>query len=289
MKALTKKNTIKRKVFLYICTMSVLSLAGTSIFVYILFYRTLTENEIEFTVKSSNEAKSKIEFFLKEIDNTATLLGANKDILNELNRPYMPFETADRETENKISTMLKNIISVQEYIKGIYILGRSTGSFYTSDWGVNEDQVREMYRLKANQNVSADQYYTGVHRINYHMYSDSKVITFVRPIIIFPSERYMGTLIIDLNYDYLREMFAISTSQNDEKVLVVTPDGDTIFNFPFLTILDDVIQKNPELLRLPNAKLYRKVFGKQSIIVSDTIDYSDWKIIRVVSTDKIYE
>lgn len=282
------KITIRKKILIYICTLTTVSLIFISIIIYILFYQTLTKNEIDFAVKSSNETKHNIEFFLKLVDNTATLLGSNKEILKELNKPYMPTDSNDKETENTISTLLKNTISVQEYIKGIYIVG-AEGSFYTSDWGVKENEIREKYNLKVYQNISSDQYYTGVHPINYHLFSNSNVISYVRPIFQFPSGKNIGTIIIDLDYDYLKEMFTISSIQNDEKVLVVSPKGETIFNFPYLTILDDIIQNNPELLNSSNTRLNRKVFGKQSIIVSNTIDYSDWKIIRVMSTDKIYD
>lgn len=280
--------TIKKKIILYISTITTLSLVFICVIVYTLFFQTLSENAIESTVKSSDITKHNVEFILKVVDNTATLLGFNKDVINELGKPHIITDTNNQETENKISTMLNNIISVQEYIKGIYIVGNE-GSFYSSDWGIKENEVREKYNLQSYQNLSSDQYYTGVHQINYHLFSRSNVISYVRPIFLYPSEKNVGTIIIDLDYNYLKEMFTISSIQNDEKVLIVNPNGETIFVFPYLSNLDDIIHNNPDLLKLSSAKLNRTVFGKQSIIVSNTVEFSDWKIIRVISIEKIYK
>jgi two-component system, sensor histidine kinase YesM len=41
-------------------------------------------------------------------------------------------------------------------------------------------------------------------------------------------------------------------------------------------------------LDLQTTQVNSKVFNKDSIIVSDTINYSDWKLIRIINTDKIF-
>jgi two-component system sensor histidine kinase YesM len=269
------------------CSLLTVSLLVIGYIIYALFFQTLQRNEINYAVQSSQKTKQNIEFFLKLVDNTATLLASNKDVLAELNHQNTPLNPNYPIGQNKINTMLQNIISVQEYIKGIYIVGPN-GNFYTSDWGIQEKELRIKYNLLYYQNITMDEYYTGVHPNNYHSFSSSDVISYVRPIFEFPSEQNLGTIIIDLNYDYLKEIFTISSIQNDEKVLVINPEGQTIFNFPYLTILDDVIKNNPELLILEKAILSKKVFGKDSIIVSNTIDYSAWKIIRIISADKIH-
>jgi two-component system sensor histidine kinase YesM len=282
-----KNITIQKKIFFYICSLTTLSIITIGFVSYTLFFQTLEKNEIEYSIQSSNKTKQNIEFFLKLVDNTATLLASNKELLEELNLPYSSLNPNYATGQNKINTMLQNIISVQEYIKGIYIVGPN-GNFYTSDWGVNENELRKKYNLLYYQELSMDEYYTGVHQNNYHSFSETNVISYVKPIFEFPSGKNLGTIIIDLNYDYLKEMFTISSIESDEKVLVINPEGKKIFNFPYNTILDDVIDNNPELLKFKKTILNKKVFGKDSIIVSNTIDYSDWKIIRIISADKIH-
>lgn len=286
-----KNRTIKKKIFFYICTLTILSLAIISFTVYILFFQTLERNEIAHTIQTSDKTKQNIEFVLKLVDNTGSLLGTNKELLEELKKEgtlAVSNGNGENENQNKISIMLQNIISVQEYIRGIYIVG-TNGNFYTSDSGINEAELKKRYSFPLNEVTSPGKYYMGSHQIDYHSLSNSYVISYIRPLYDIPSEKKLGTIIVDINYDYLKELFTKSSIQNDEKVLVVSRKGETIFTHPFNVILDDIIEKDPQLLELDKAELRRDVFGEDSIIVSNTIEYSEWKIIKVISTRRIYK
>ena len=192
------------------------------------------------------------------------------------------------ENQNKASYLLKDIISVQEVIKAIYIVG-SDGAFYTSDWGIKEDELKKNYESFINDASSNEQYYVGSHQNDYNSFVKPYAISYVRPIFDSSTGKKLCTIIVDMSYDYLKEAFTISSIKNDEKVLVVSQDGQNIFTYPYNIVLDDIIQNNPELLRLDHAELNKKVFGKDSIIISNTIEYSNWKIIKVISTDRIYK
>lgn len=280
--------TIKKKIFLYVCILTTLSLAIISYVVYMLIYDTLERNEIAHAIQSSDKTKQNIEFVLKQIDNTGSLLGGNKDLQDELIKGNTTAAPGDSENQNKISIMLQNIISVQEYIRGIYILG-SNNDFYTSDSGINEKELENRYGHIFDKINSPGQYYVGSHQIDYHSVSNSYVISYIRPLYDVSTQKKLGIIIIDINYDNLKEMFTISSIQNADKVLLVSSKGETIFTHPFNIILDDIIQKDPQLLTLDKAQLSGKVFGEDSIIVSSTIEYSDWKIIQVINTSKIYK
>ncbi|WHH61123.1 sensor histidine kinase [Petroclostridium sp. X23] len=279
--------TIKKKIFIYMCSLITISFVITSLVIYFLFFRALQQNEMKYALESSHKTKQNIEFVLNLIDNTGTLLGANQDLLNEFKKEYNPADRSYYEGQNKISTMLKNIISVQEYIKGIYILS-SNGNFYTNDWGVDEYEFKKTYQSYFANQTTAKEHFTGLHEVNYHSLSNSSVISYIRPIFDINSEKYIGTIIIDINYELLKEIFTISSIQNDEKVLVIDRNGEKILNFPYNISLDNIVNDNPMLLEVEKTQLNKKVFGKESIIISNTIDYTDWKIIRIVSSDKIY-
>lgn len=283
-----KSKTIKRKIFFYICTLTMLSLAIMSFAVYHLFYDTLGRNEIAHTIQSSDKTKQNIEFVLKLIDNTGSLLGSNRDLLEQFKNGSEPSGSSISENQNKIEIMLQNIISVQEYIHGIYIIG-SNGNFFTSDSGINEKALKERYGNLLNEVDSPGKYFVGSHQVNNNTVSNSYVISYARPLYDISSQKKLGIIIIDINYDYLKEQFTISSIQNSEKVLVVSSKGEDIFTYPYTTILDDIITENPQLLTLDKAELRRDVFGEDSIIISNTIDYSDWKIIKVISTKSIYK
>jgi two-component system, sensor histidine kinase YesM len=284
--------TIKNKIFFFVFILTTLSLAIVSITIYILFYQTLEKNEINHSIETSDKTKQNIEYVLKFVDKTGSLLGANKDLVAQLNKTKNTGDnqiTPDNNSgEDKISIMLQTIISVQENIKGIYIVGNN-GDFYSSYSGIDRKVFEENYGLLISEIESPGKYFVSTNEIKYNPIANSLVISYIRPLFDTSTEKRLGTIIIDINYDYLKELFAISSIQNDEKVLVVNNKGETVFTHPFNIILDSIIQNDPELLDMGNAVLRRDVFGQDSIIISNTIEYSDWKIIKVISTKKLYK
>ena len=273
-----RKPSLNRKILLYICMLTTLSMVIISITVNILFLSILTNNEIEFNVKASNDTKKQFEFLLKLVDNTSTLLCSNKDVIDQLEQNQYDHSSSNATTNYKINSLLKNAISIQEYIKAIYIIGVN-GQFYSSDWSISNDTIVQKYQIPHSDSK--------MNPMGYNLYTDENTVSYVRPIIRYASEPSLGVIVVDLDINYLSEMFTISSIQNDEKVLVLNQDGETLFSFPYLTNMEQVIQTNPQLLSHDALSYKTTVFGEQCIIVSNTIDYSDWKIIRIISTAKI--
>jgi two-component system sensor histidine kinase YesM len=286
MEAFMFKPTIRIKIFAYFFSSTMLALMIISLVVYFLLFQTLKKNETEFNVISSDKTKQSLEFALKLITNTGTLLGSNKELLEELNRPYLIDDLDYKSGQNKISTMLQNIISVQEYIKGIYVLSPK-GNFYSSNWGVKENEIKTLYTSYLSNADKAKEYFTGIHSITYHPTLKFNVISYIRPVFNLENGQILGAIVIDIDYELLKEMLTRSSIQNDEKVLVINPKGENIFTYPYNVILDDIIVEHPVLLKEKKMEITGKVFGNDSIIVSNTIEYTDWKFIRVISSQKI--
>lgn len=280
--------TIRSKIFLYISSLTILSLIVISLSVYFLFYQTLINNETKYAVQASDKTKQNIEFILNLINNTGSALGSNSDLINELQNENNSANDNYLTAQNKMNTMLQNVISLQQYIQGIYILS-PRGDYFTSNVGVEEKELRDIFSEYLSNNEDTQEHFTGIHRVTYHPLLNTSVISYIRPIFNVLTSKVLAFVIIDLDYDLLKEMFTISSIQYDEKVLVVTPNKETIFNYPYNVILDDIIEENPSLMEEKKLQLNAKVFGSNSIIVSNTINFTDWKIIRVISSQKIHK
>lgn len=280
--------TIRSKIFLYISTLTVLSLAVISLSVYFLFYQTLFNNETKYAVQTSDKTKQNIEFVLNMINNTGSALGSNPDLVNSLDKKMYSSYDNYISIQNKMNTLLQNTISLQQYIKGIYILSMK-GDYYTSNMGVKESDLKKIFGSYLKENTEVTEHFTGIHSVTYHPMQNSSVISYIRPIYNVDTGEALAYIIIDIDYDLLKEMFTISSIQYDEKVLVISPSGEIIFNFPYNIILDDIVEENPILMTEKKMQLNAEVFGSESIIVSNTIDFTDWKIIRVISSQKIHK
>ena len=278
-----RKFSIKRRIFIYLCSLSIFTLIMVSIIFYSVFLKTVKESEIKNAVSSSSEVKQSMDLILGLVNDTGDLLSMDKDILNMFSKN----QTIDAEIKvlkNRNDVKLQDIVSIDDYIKGIYIIGNN-GGVCTSDWQINEKELRKEF----HKSIEPSEYYTGVHTTSYHLFSKDSVISYVKPIYIYPSEKRVGTVIIDLNLTKLREVFATSSIGEDQKVIIADSKQETLFTFPYNINLDQVIFDNKEILSLEKVQLEKKVFGKESIIISDTFDNSDWKIVRIIYANQIYK
>lgn len=282
------KITIRAKIFFYISSLIILSLIIISFAVYFLFYQTLVDNEKKYAIQTSDKTKQNIEFVLNLINNTGSALGSDPGLISELESENNLLSDNYLDAQNKINTMLQNTMSLQQYIKGIYILS-PRGDYFTSNVGVKESELIKIFSTYLKDGDMVKEQFTGTHNVTYHPMFNTSVISYIRPIYNANTGKILAFVIIDIDYDSLKEMFTISSIQYNEKVLVIAPNGETIFNFPYNAILDDIIQKNPILMTEKKLQLNADVFGNRSIIISNTIDFTDWKIIRVVSYQKIHE
>ena len=76
-----KRITIKWKIFIYICSLTVVSLIIISSVTYTIFFNTLKKYQTESTVETSNKTKQNMEFILEQVDDTGKLLGTNSDLI----------------------------------------------------------------------------------------------------------------------------------------------------------------------------------------------------------------
>ncbi len=235
----------------------------------------LTEYASDTAISTSNETKKSIEYILDLIQNTSALLCGNKDIINGITDKTNPDE------EYSITTILRNAASIQPQISGIYIVG-ANGKVFSSIPFKPESEI-----LVKLENITSDQgHYSGLYRGNNRSRSID-VISYYNKIRRYGKE--IGTLIIDIDYNNLKEAFTTTTIKSDEKVLVVDDKGSILFNFPNYVNLESVIEDNPEILERDNVQIEKDVFGIESIIVSSLIKNANWHIVRVITKENVYK
>lgn len=281
-----KPISIKKKTFISICSLTTLALSILGLILYTQSLHILKENKVSDTIDSCSKIKQNVEFFLREIENTVTLLSSNEIVQNELRKASESSNENQYVIQNEVYTLLSNAISVQEYLKDVYIISNN-GNFYSSNLRIQKSALIDKLKRGGLQDISIldnDK----KNLASYYFTSDSDTIFYVKRIDKFSSDNKLGIIIVELNYNYLREILTISSIPSKNKVIIINSEGKIVFNYPSYSTFDDVIDENPELLTIQKAQLNRLVFGNDSIIVSDTIAYSGWKLINIISTDKIY-
>ena len=282
------QSPLQRRIFLYITSFSfIITLVGFILVSQFFFLRYIPA-ERDHALKSSHKAKQSIEFLLSIADNTALLLSTNQSIISGLRADEYEAGKSEDEWKTEIDRMLQNMIVSHEYIDNIYVLG-TDGEFFTSYWDTTRADVEERFKDEVEK-LSVDEGFDDRQRAaNYIPFFDLNVISYTRPIYQYSGAEPEGLLVFDLNYTYLREIFTFSSIQpdnEDEKVLIVDGSGESIFTFPFNTDFDFLLDTYPELSE-GGAVLEGEIFGIDSFILSSTVSYSDWIIIRIISKEQI--
>ncbi|HVI40662.1 MAG TPA: histidine kinase, partial [Anaerovoracaceae bacterium] len=264
--------SIRNKIFLFnACSMLIfLSLVGYIL--YSMFFNTLKEHQVNYSIELANKTQYNLEFFLSTVNNTAALLSNNSNIIEELS-------TGNGLNKKEINTILENTASAHAYLKGIYIIGQN-GNVYISDPRIKEEDLvlsfEDLIASNAGEEIYKDSY-----TYKYNSSYNARTLTYTKHIYDYNNQIDYGLLIISINYDFLRELISTTSVTYVNKMLVVDPKGETLFTFPFNSYLDEVIFKHPEILSENALRFTDKVFGEESIIVSDTVKYSNWKIISI--------
>lgn len=107
-------------------------------------------------------------------------------------------------------------------------------------------------------------------------------VSYICPVYNIETQKLIGLIVLDIDYQVVREMFSLSTVELDEKIMVVDTEGNIIFNHPIISNFEPVLEQYPEILTAKNLQLRGPVFGRDSIIVTDTIEMADWKIVRMI-------
>ncbi len=279
-----KKHTIQRRIFIYILLLVVFLLTSLIVANYTVFLEYLKNNEMESAVNAAQKTKQNIEIILKLANDMSVAISDKSEIQSELKS----IAESNYYDKDRINLLLEQLTDMQEYFDGIYVIG-DNGKFFTSDHESQLEDVLEKYQIPMDLHNKIGTMFLRSSRNGYYvMNSNESTISLISPILHNVTGEFKGVVIIDINYAYLREAFSAASFERVEKVMIVNPQGNILFSFPYNVYLGEVIEENPQLLELQTVQMNRKVFGKDCIIVSDTIDYSGWKLIRIINTDKIY-
>lgn len=278
-----KRFTIQRRIFLYILLLLSFLLTVIIVANYTVFFEFLKRNEMESAASAAQKTKQNIEIVLKLAYDMSNSLGEKSKILGELKRGDLSYHSDAPEINN----MLTQLVSLQEYFDEVNIIG-DNGAFLSSNPENNLYSVLKKCQLPDDFRGRMDTLFLDTDRKGYYINTNNDTISFISAIQDILTGQYLGIVIIDINKTYLREAFSASSFKNLEKVMIVNRQGKILFSFPYNVYLGEVIEKNPQLLELQATQITGKVFKKDSIVVSDTIDHSDWKLIRIINTDKIF-
>lgn len=272
-----KSRSITFKIFCSIIVVVIISIIIIVLAFYSSYSKVLRQNEIQYNVLATNHIKSKFDMTTNLIQNSANSLTSNQSVLEILKKTNPKNEQAPQEQEQNLIRLFQNVKEMQPYTESITLLGIN-GIRLSSNENQNWNRIYEIYEpylYQLKQNPSGFWTTQGI------------TISYVCPIFQADSKIVSGLLIINLDYQYLREMFMISAIKINERVLVADSTGNILFNYPHFTSFEPFLKQHPELLKEDTIQKETNVYGVDSIIVLEKISLADWRIIRIIQTSQV--
>jgi len=267
--ALFQNGSIAYKLFLSMVLLTVLSMVLIVLAIHTTYSESMRENEIKYNLLATNTIKSRFDMTIELIQGTADTLFTNRTILEGISAgPPHPLD---------IGTLVDNIRMMQPFIEGVHILGANGVQFSTSPQSGWSDLLETYCSYWDTESQPAK---------NGRFWSSRKIaISHICP--VYNEESLSALIVLDINYEYLREMFLLSAIQLNEKVLVADSMGNTLFGFPHTTSFEPFLNQYPQLLQSDFIQEEGNVYGVDSIIVSEKLRLADWRIVRIIQTEQV--
>lgn len=270
--------SVKSKVFFSIFAMSLLVLAVLSYICYNYIHSSITHYELNYAISSTDDSVRNIETFLRTMEDDMERLLTDQEI-------YHCLKQADSYSEKKLDALLKDFVEFKPYISNIFIRDSRSTIYNSTDWGdypeLLEDRIRAISAYESNK-------FTPLHNYMSPTRSNS-AISYYTSIPDFYDGSAIGTLYMDLDYNYLSDLFVRSTAKTREKAILMNEAGDIIMGFPIYVDFEPFIRENPEVFTAPYSIIDKRIFRQPSIIVSDRVRDSNWILVRIISKDGIYK
>lgn len=272
-----KSRSITFKIFCSIIVVVIISIIIIVFAFYSSYSKVLRQNEIQYNVLATNHIKSKFDMTTNLIQNSANSLTSNELVLEVLKNTNPKNEQVPQEQELNLIRLFQNVKEMQPYTESITLLGIN-GIHLSSNDSQNWNRIYEIY----------EPYLYQLKQNPYGFWTTQGItISYVCPIFQADSKIVSGLLIINLDYQYLREMFMISAIKINERVLVADSSGNILFNYPHFTSFEPFLKQHPELLKEDTIQKETNVYGVDSIIVLEKISLADWRIIRIIQTSQV--
>jgi two-component system sensor histidine kinase YesM len=131
-------------------------------------------------------------------------------------------------------------------------------------------------------------YFVDTHNSDFFPpYAPRDILTGVWPIYNIKEEKLLGQLYVGLNYSLFQEMFILTPTSNNEKILLIDPAGRIIYHYPAFISFDSVLADYPQLITADQIVIEGTVFDTDSLIVSQTSQVVGWRFIKIADTKYI--
>ena len=274
-------NRVSYKIFLGLLSLSSIILITMSAVVKFSYASSLKRNEINFHINASNRVREQFDFIMGIIDRAASVIGSRPEVLAELNSTV---RTQQEGGGFSMNMYLQSLQEIQPFLGNISIVGAG-GQFCSSSIAFEYAYYKELYRrYELFFNLGGyKNYFVDTQNSNlFPSFVPRDFLTGVWPIYDTKTETLIGQIYLGLNSSIFQEMFILSPTTNNEKILILDKQGNIVYHYPAFISFDSVLTEYPQLISADEINIEGKAFDTDSFIVSGTSRVTDWRFIRII-------
>jgi two-component system sensor histidine kinase YesM len=219
------------------------------------------------------------------IKSTVRIIGSRQEILTALTSNN---KTPSGQGDFSMNVYLQSIQQLQPFWGNITFIGTG-GQFFSSNIAFKRAEFEELYKQNTKNFYSGmyEYYFVDTHESDLLTSGSKDVLTGVWPIYDIKTEKLIGQVYLGLNYSIFQEMFVLSPTINNEKILIIDPTGKIVYNHPTFISFDSVLKEYPQLITAEKSIIEGTAFGTNSFIISDTSRIVGWRFIRIIENKYI--
>jgi two-component system sensor histidine kinase YesM len=276
---------IQDKIFICFVMIILLAILSMGIFSYYKSSSILDEKTGNYNFQTVKQISTSVDYTLQRLDDFSSILSFDQNIQQMLNMDFNLFN--DREKLAVIDQIEKIMIThYNSTIMGsINIFGNNGMVFKvpsSSSANLDNDDQLDLYIKEAEAFGGKNKWINET--------SSKGVLKAVRQIKdLQTTTKPLGTVIISLKYETIAKLLQDVNFDKDGLVMLIDEKGKWVT--PVESIFDgiDDISNMNRLLNKQSGTLIQSIKGKQYLISYITSNYSGWKLIGIISKDKLYK
>ncbi|MGC4019780.1 MAG: sensor histidine kinase [Muricomes sp.] len=273
-----RQKSISTRIFWGIFSLFLLILFIFTVIISNIYGNRMEEMEINYHLEATNGTKEQFNMLTSMIDEYSYSLITNEAVQDALRYGV------SGEDEEKIRTYIDDMVSMNESINHVHVLG--INGFWCS---TNIQDSRQFY------NKYLDEYVRGTDRkgvwTDFHSTEEDDYLSstsYIRPVFDSETKKVYGIIVLDVSYESIHKLFTASSIRLKDKAVIVNSSGEILLQYPLLADYTDVLKKYPQVLQ-KSTQMEGNLYKKDVIIVSEKINLADWSLVRFVQKDAATE
>ncbi|WP_070000430.1 sensor histidine kinase [Cellulosilyticum sp. I15G10I2] len=276
-----KHSKIQKRIFLHVAIVIIITLFVSVAAMASVMLNELIQSKLENSLQKTIKAKQSIENIFRQANEMAYAISLDQDVLNLIKSSVD--NKVNQIEANQVYKNLYFLIDKMEMYSDVAILSYDEKLSKWSLVGASLSNKNEALLKRmdlSTTDILSNKYFVDSTSGNYRIFHSVNDLY----------GNLIGCIIVELDSKFISEIFASSSYEyQNEKIAIVDELGKVILIFPNNVDFNSILEENKELLHNNTQIINRKVFGKRSILVSNSVNYTGWQIIRIIKMDGIYQ